>query len=116
MRTNEQKLEMFADLLEPVGAIISDKRIALAATEKGTTAALRLAITLHKREIVEILARMEDKKPEEYQIDGLVLFLKLFKMFNRPDIDIDGLFTSQAQTGGGASSGSATENTEDGAK
>ena len=56
-------------------------------------------------------------EPGEYQIDGLGMFIKLAAMFNRPDLEmVNGLFTLQAQTGDGASSGSATDNTQDGAK
>ena len=76
-------------------------------------AAIRSCIKNHKAEIVEILAGIDGAEPEEYQIDGMSLFIRIFNMFNRPDLeDMTGLFTSQVQSEGGASSGPVTANTE----
>jgi hypothetical protein len=117
MRSNEDKLELFADLLEPAAAIIADKAWAQEWQAGNRAGAIKAAIRGHKKEIIEILARIEGKDPEKYQIDGLGLFIKLAAMFNRPDIEmVDGLFTAQGQTDESASSGSATGNIEDGAK
>ena len=58
MRTNEQKLELFADLVEPAAAILTDNRLALAVQGDGIAAGIRAAIKGHAREIVEILARV----------------------------------------------------------
>lgn len=116
-RTNAQKLELFADLLEPVGAIIMDKAWAVKWQAGDKFGAIRAAIKGHTDQVVEILARIEGKDPATYQIDGMALFIKLTAMFNRPDLDgmAGSLFTSQPQTAGDGPSGAATETTGDGA-
>lgn len=116
MRTNEEKLDLFADLLEPAYAVISDKEWAKKWQDGDRTGAIKAAIKSHKPEIVEMLARIEGVEPSEYKIDGLALFFKIAAMLNRPDIELaNGLFTLQGQNGESASSGSATGNTKDGA-
>ena len=116
-RSNEDKLELFADLLEPAGAILSDRGLARLWQLGDRFGAIRAAIKGHKREVIEIMARFEGVEPRDYKIDGIALFLTLAKLFNRPDLDgmTENLFTSQHQSEGGAPSGAATENTGDGA-
>ena len=116
MRTNEEKLELLADVIEPLGAIIGDKAWALEWQAGNRVGAIQAAIRGHKQQIIEILARVEGVPVEQYQIDGLALFFKLAAMINRSGIEATGLFTSRAQNGDGESSGPATENTGDGAK
>lgn len=118
MRTNEEKLELFADLLEPVTDILSDPDVAAAWRSEKTVKAIRMTIRGHAREIVEVLALIEGADPEKYEINGLALLLKLIDLLNRPDVKqmVDGLFTLQGQIGEGAPSGPAMPNTGDGVK
>ena len=115
-RTNEDKLELFADILEPAAAILTDETWALEWQAGNRASAIRAAVKNHKAEIVEILARIDGEDPEHYEIDGMRLFLRLYGMFNRPDLEgVEGLFTSRDQSAAAASSGPVTENTgEDG--
>lgn len=116
MRTNEDKLELFADIIEPAGKIVSDRKWAQMWQDGDYTGAIRAAIKGHKREIIEILARVDGVDPQEYDIDGVRLFFKLAAMLNRPDISpVTGLFTSQAQSAAAASSGPATANIKESA-
>ena len=116
-RTNDDKLELFADVLEPAGRIIADKAWAQKWQAGDRIGAIREAIKGHKADIVEILARIDGVEPADYKIDGLGLFMRLASMFNRPDLEpMTGLFTSQAQNGDKESSGPVTGNTEGGAK
>ena len=116
-RTNAQKLELFADLLEPIGAIVMDKAWAVKWQAGDRFGAIRTAIKGHTEQVVQILASIEGEDPATYQIDGMALFIKLAALFNRPDLDgmAGSLFTSQPQTAGDGPSGAATENTGDGA-
>ena len=116
-RTNEEKLELFADLLEPVGAILSDEVWARLWYQGDRFGAIRAAIKGHTEQVVEILARIEGEDPATYQIDGMAMFFKLAALFNRPDLDgmAGSLFTSQPQTADDGPSGAATETTRDGA-
>ena len=113
MRTNEEKLDLFADLLEPVSEIATDKEWARLWTEGERFGAVRHAIKAHKRAVVEILAAIEGESPDTYTIDGLRMLMKLTALINRPDVKefMDGLFPSQGQKEGSGNSGSATGNT-----
>lgn len=117
-RTNEEKLELFADLLEPVANILSDPDVANAWRSEKKISAIRLTIKSHKREITEALALIEGVAPDEYEINGLLLLLKLIDLMNREDVKqtVDGLFTLRDQIEESAHSGPATENIGDGAK
>ena len=116
-RTNEEKLDLFADLIEPAGAIIADREWAMLWQAHDRAGAIKSAIRNHKDEIVEILARIEGADPHTYTIDGLSLFFRLAALFRRPDLEgVADLFTSQDQTGAGASSGPATEDIQGGAQ
>ena len=118
MRSNDDKLELFAYLLEPVAMILADERVT-GIVQRGEPAirAVASAIRNHKKETIEIMARLEGVKPESYQFDGIRVTAKMMQYFNRPDVQqmVNELFTSPQQ-GGGASSGDATDNTQDGAK
>ena len=109
-RTNEEMLDLLADILEPAARIIEDRSWARAWQAGSRAQALRLAIKNHKAEIVEILARVDGQEPAEYSIDPVAMFVRLANAFNRPDLEgmSDSLFTSRAQSGGGAPSGPAT--------
>lgn len=113
-RTNEEQLELFADLLEPAAEIIGDTEVGEVFQKGGKPiAAVKLAIKNHKAAVVEILARLDGVDPKEYEVPGpLTLSLKLFKLFSTPEVTE--LFTGQSQSVA-ASGGSATENIGDGA-
>lgn len=111
--TNEEKLDLFADLLEPLGQILTDEAVKEAFKTKSRLKAISVAIKRHKRTIVEMLALIDGVPPKEYTVDIVALPLRLLEFANRPEIQE--LFLSQAQTNAVSVSGSATENTGDGA-
>lgn len=117
-RTNDDKLELFADVLEPVAVILADDEVT--GTIKRDEPAIRVvrnAIKLHKEQVIEILARIDGVDPEEYKFDPIRVTMKLLGFFNRPDVQhmVNEVFTSPRKSADGASSGAATENTVDGA-
>lgn len=113
--TNDEKLDLFADLLEPAAEIIGDKDVAAALKGGGKpAAAARLAIKAHKGAVVEVLARLDGKNPAEYEVPGPVgLAAKLLQLLNDPELQ--NLFISQHQESDAASFGAATASTEGGA-
>lgn len=117
-RTNEEILDVFADILEPAYAIITDKDWAGLWLSGDRIGAIRAAIKTHTREITEILACFEGQDPETYRIDPVSLFIRVASAFNRPDLEeyTDSLFTSRAQSGESAPSGPATPNTAAGGR
>ena len=117
-RSNDDKLDLFADLLEPVAVMLADDNVT-GVIKRGEPAirVVRNAIKLHKDQAIEILARLEGVEPDEYEFDGMRVTMKLLGYFNRPDVQkmVNELFTSPRKSADGASSGAATENTGDGA-
>lgn len=112
MRTNEENLDLFADLLEPTAAILGDKEIAAVARKGEPKVKLvKLAIKRHHKEVIELLAGLEGQDPESYVVPGpLALTAKLLKLVNNPDVQE--LFTLGPLTGGGSSGGPVTAHTQ----
>ena len=111
--TNEEALDLFADLVEPVSEILFDAEVRKALEENNAAKAVKRAIKRHKRRIIEVLASIDGIPVEEYKVNVLTLPLKLMEFVNRPEFAE--LFTSQGQTSAADVSGSVTENTGDGA-
>ena len=114
-RTNEDALELFADLLEPAAEIFTDKEVVeiLQSGEKPIKA-VKIAIKNHKSAVIEMLARIDGIEPEDYKVNIISLPVKLLNLLNKPELQ--DLFTLQGQEIDVGSSGSATENTKDGVK
>ena len=108
----EKALDVLADIMEPAIRIMSDKRIAVLAKSGEKIKAVKMAIKGHKKDVIELLASLEQKDPKEYmqEINVLTLPVKLLEILN--DDALQNLFTSQGQNTDEEHSGSATENTE----
>ena len=105
----EAALDAFADLIEPVSEIITDKEfVRLARSNAPRPKLVKAAIKNHKKAVIEVLAILDGESPESYEVNLLTLPKKLLEVANDPEIA--SLFQSQGQTV--TSSGSATENTE----
>ena len=105
----EAALDILADLIEPVGEIMSDKEIG-EVFKKNRFKGIGLAIKKHKKAVMKIMATMDGIPVEEYKCNVLTLPVKILELLNDPDLVQ--LFTYQGQTGDAKSSGSASENIE----
>ncbi len=105
----EAALDILADLIGPVGEIMSDKEIGKVFKENRFKA-IGLAIKNHKKAVIQILATMDGVPAEEYKCNVFTLPVKILELLNDPDLVQ--LFTYQGQMGGASSSGSASENIE----
>jgi len=112
-RTNEEALDLFADLLEPAAEILTDTEV-MDAFDKDRIKGIKLAIKTHHSAVIEMLARIDGKDPAAYKVNLLALPARILGFFNRPEINV--LFTLQDQKTASAFSGPATENTEDGVR
>ena len=110
--TNEESLELFADLVEPVGEILFDEEVRKALTDNNALKAIRIAIKRHKRRIVETMALIDGIPVDEYKVNVWTLPKKIMELVNTPEFSE--LFMSAGQTNAVDVSGSATENTGDG--
>lgn len=119
MNQNFRNLDSFADMLEPAVEIINSKAVKDAVKQhKSYVALISIAIKENKAAVVKLLAALDGVPAEEYKVPGtLGMIKKLLALGNDPELKdlAQDLFTLQAQMKGGASSGSATESTEDGA-
>lgn len=93
----EKCLDMFADLIEPIAEIMSDKEIAEAAKKENKAAAVSVAIRNHKKAVIEVMAILDGENPVEYaeKINIFTLPAKLLEILNEPEIL--NLFQSQGQ-------------------
>ena len=113
-RSNEERLELFADLIEPAAEILGDKAVADTMRTGTRAAAVSAAIKGHKKAVITILAALDGVAVADYRVPGPVGIMKrLLELINDPEIQE--LFTLQAQKPDAADSGSAMENTEGGA-
>lgn len=114
-KTNLEKLEYFADLIEPIALIIADEDVVSMMKKGGAfrLVAVARAIKNHPAECEQICATIEGVPLDGYEIDEKVLISKLVDLLNQPILT--DLFTPQARSEDGASSGSAMANTGDGA-
>lgn len=107
----EQALDVLADILEPVVEILQDKEIMDEARDGATNLGLvQKILKLHKKEVLQIMAIVDQEDPETYAPNIFVLPSRLLELFSMPEMKV--LFTSQGQKNGGEHSGSAMENTE----
>lgn len=110
-RTNEQTLELFADLLDPCCEIVMDDEIGnLIKNNASKIKIAQTAIRKHKESIIAILAMLEGEDPKEYKINMFLLPIKVIKFLNMPEVQE--LFPSQGRKINSGSSGSATANIE----
>ena len=109
----EEALDVLADIMIPLSSIFADPDMKdLTKDKKKTIAeAIQPMIKNHKKELVQILARLNEQSEEEYKKDMNLLTLPraVLALVNDPEVQI--LFPSQIQITK-ASSGSAMENTE----
>ena len=112
----EEALDVLADIIEPLAMIISDKEIQELARQENTPAMkfIKPAIKNHKKELIEILARLENQPVEEYEetVNLFTLPMQILDLVNDPEVQ--SLFRSQGKSKltSLASSSPAMESTE----
>lgn len=112
----EEALDVLADIIEPLAMILSDKEIQELAKQKNVPAIkfIKPAIKNHKKELIEVLARLENESAEEYaeKVNLLTLPMQILDLVNDPEVQ--SLFRSQekSQVTSLASSSPAMESTE----
>lgn len=90
---NEEALDLLGDLLEPVAAILSDPKVKELFGGKPIKLASYI-IKNHKKEVLQVLARMDGIPVEEYSCNVFTLPVKVIELLN--DESLKELFTSQA--------------------
>lgn len=110
----EEAIDILASIMEPASIIMSDPDVQTMMSHKGNTY-LKLASYIlkeHKKEILDMYEPLTKESREE--ATPVKLIKLILDIVN--DKEITSLFFSQSQDEALKSSGSATENTEDGLK
>ena len=113
----EEALDVLADIIEPLAMIFTDKEIQELGKKKPappTIAYIKPAIKNCKKELIQILARLENQPVEEYMenLNLITLPAQILDLINDPEVQK--LFHSQekSQVTSIASSSPAMANTE----
>lgn len=107
---NEDAIELWADLLDPIGVILQDKEIAkIIRSGKAPVTIAKEILKCHKKEATEILLRI-DSTP----LNGLNLIVRLVNVLMEllNSSEAKGFFGFAETVMDSASSGNATESTE----
>lgn len=110
----EEALDLIADLMEPVSVILQDDDFrdqVEGGTNAGMLKAAKTLLKRHKKECIEILARIDGIPVKDYSPTVFMLTKKVVELLG--DQEVQELFTSQGQIENAANSGSATANTGD---
>lgn len=105
----EEALDVFAELLDPLFAILNDDEVKKAYRSSSILKAVQCAIKNHKKEVICCLAIIEGEDPETYKPGVFTLPVKVLQLLNAPEFA--DLFTLQGQKKPSASSGSAMADT-----
>ena len=113
----EEALDVLADIIEPLTYILSDDEIQQLQKSEVPQPIIKFvkpAIKNHKKELIQILARLNNEAPEEYEqkVNLITLPMQVLELINDPEIQSLFQSQSQIQLTPLASSGSVTENTE----
>lgn len=96
----EAAIELLADLLEPASIILTDekvKKVIAETQEKKITpvVAVSRVLKLHKKEIIEIMARLDGVPVKKYECNIISLPKQLLEILNDEELMV--FFKSQAE-------------------
>ena len=112
-RTNEEELDLFCDLLDPVSEILTDRAVVDNLRRGGNKIpAIKYAIKNHKAAVIQILARIDGVPVEDYKVSAITIPVRLLALVNLPEVQ--DLFSLAERKNAAAQSVSAMENTKDG--
>ena len=80
---NEDAVEVIADIIEPLSVVFTDEEIK---KEKNRMKAIAKALKKYKREVIQILARIDGVPVDEYECNAITLPIKVVEVLNEPDI------------------------------
>lgn len=106
----ERALEVIADLIDPISRMLKDEVFKKKIQDGDKLDVVKYLLKSHKKDVLEILALINDEDPKTYAPSLISLPGMLMDLINDPDVM--SLFESQSQSEQLASFGSATENIE----
>lgn len=95
----EEALDVMADIIEPLANILADEEIQALSKQENTPviAMVKPAIKNHKKDLIYILARLDNKSVDEYMktLNLLTLPKQVLDLVSDPEVQ--SLFQSQGQ-------------------
>lgn len=89
---NEKALDVLAEIIEPITEIVTDEDVKNSIKEKNKIKAISKAIKNHKKEIIYILAVLDDEPIETYEVNLATLPFKIMEILS--DEVLNDFFTS----------------------
>lgn len=80
---NEDAIEVIADIIEPLSVIFTDEEIK---NEKNRMKAIAKALKKYKKEVIQILARIDGVSIDEYECNALTLPIKVLEVMNDKEV------------------------------
>ena len=80
---NEDAVEVIADIIEPLSVIFTDEEIK---NEKNRMKAIAKALKKYKKEVIQILARIDGIPVDEYECNALTLPIKVLEVMNDKEV------------------------------
>lgn len=93
----DEALDVLADILEPAAEILADEQVKVKFQEDSKLKLVSYILKNHKKNVIEIMARLDGEDPAtyKYNVNLLTLPRKTLEVLNDPELV--NLFTSQAQ-------------------
>jgi hypothetical protein len=80
---NEDAVEVIADIIEPLSVIFTDEEIK---NEKNRMKAIAKALKKYKKEVIQILARIDGVSVDKYECNALTLPIKVLEVMNEKEV------------------------------
>ena len=92
---NEQAIEMLGKLIDPISTVLADTKVKNAYQAGTQLAFVKVLLTEHPHEIVEILAILDNTPVDQYEVSLTTLPKKVLEILN--DEELKDFFASQVQ-------------------
>ena len=112
---NEDAIELLGEIIEPVTKIMGDSELKEILSDQSNKnkklTIVSFILKKHKSEVIEILAKLDGKKVDEYECNIFTLPMKVMEILNDEELQL--FFKSQVDEIVKEGTGSAMANTEE---
>lgn len=112
---NEDAIELLGEIIEPVTKVMGDSELKEILSNQSNKnkklTVVSFVLKKHKSEVIEILAKLDGKKVDEYECNIFTLPMKVMEILNDEELQL--FFKSQVDEIVKEGTGSAMANTEE---
>lgn len=105
---NEEALDLLVDIIDPISTLFTDEEFVREARNGSQITAIKVAIKNHKKEVIEVLARLNKTPVKDYKCNLISITKDLVDLFN--DKELKDFFILQGLMEEETSSSQPTEN------